>query len=344
MASQQQRGMSKRTERILWILAGGTGLYFGARAAYKGVRRVLFGKDENPWRKALFYTAVAGTIIAHKYGDEIKESYHNFMNRAQEIVEVRDERSRDKLKNKLDEQYTIVKSLEDGNKIMEDVKRRLEEENTNLRNQTQNLEQKISLYQTDIRERQIRDEERSKYTSQTTSQPATRQQTHISANIKPEQEKKESLGLIERITSPFRRDNTTETRVIQRNEWYIVRPGETLSGIAQKYYGDINMYNELARHNNIRNPSDVAVGTPLRMLPGKQLRTDKNILSGDIPNYVTVRRGESLIDIVNRERLARPNDARKKAQEILEFNNQQLGYRLINMKESRIRESIVYIP
>ncbi len=343
MATQKQ-GLSKKAKIAIGISGTIVGTYILANATYRKARNIVFGKDENPWRKALFYTAVAGTIIAYKYGDEIKESYHNFMDRAKEIVQQRDIGERDKLRNRLEEQYIVTSSLEEAKELMLEGKKKLRKENAELANNNRQLEEKILEQEIQIREQRIREEERSKYISQNNSQQPPMQQTSIATNTRIEREKRESPGLIERLTSPFRRDNATETQVMNRDDWYIVRPGETLSGIAQKYYGDISLFNELARHNNIRNPSDVAVGTPLRMLPGRALKTNENILTSDMPRYITVNRGESLADVVVREGLARPRDARTKAQEILEFNINELGYRPINMRESRIRESIVYTP
>ncbi|AFU64206.1 LysM peptidoglycan-binding domain-containing protein [Salmonella enterica] len=41
---------------------------------------------------------------------------------------------------------------------------------------------------------------------------------------------------------------------------YIVKPGDTLSSIALKLYGDAQQYIKLARFNNIQNPGHIAVG------------------------------------------------------------------------------------
>ncbi len=341
---QQKPEVSKKSKTI--FIATITGLigYIGIKEGYKRTRKALFGDPENPWRKALFYTAVAGTIIAHKYGDEIKESYHNFMDRTETIIEKRTDKRVEKLRNKLEEQYNITKSLEEANELMREGKQQLRTENSNLRNENQNLEQKISVYQTRIREHEIREEERNHLVNYTQRNITKEPRNTPTKQNRTEPKKEESKGILRNITNGitniFTRDNEQETKT---DKWYIVRPGETLSGIAQNFYGDINLFNELARHNNIRNPSDIAVGTPIRMLPGRALKTNDNIQTGTIPSYATVRRGESLADVVVREGLARPNNSRAKAQEILNYNINELGYRPINMRESRIRESVIYL-
>jgi nucleoid-associated protein YgaU len=49
------------------------------------------------------------------------------------------------------------------------------------------------------------------------------------------------------------------------DEWHIVAPGETLSGIAQEYYGDAGKYKDLARANNIMNPDKIRVGQKIQI-------------------------------------------------------------------------------
>lgn len=48
---------------------------------------------------------------------------------------------------------------------------------------------------------------------------------------------------------------------------YTVKPGDTLSQIAHRYYGDMMKYHDLARHNGISNPDRIEVGQQIR-IPG----------------------------------------------------------------------------
>lgn len=48
---------------------------------------------------------------------------------------------------------------------------------------------------------------------------------------------------------------------------HTVKAGDTLSQIAQRYYGDMMRYHELARHNGIKNPDHIEVGQQIR-IPG----------------------------------------------------------------------------
>ncbi|GAA5447398.1 BON domain-containing protein [Deinococcus depolymerans] len=48
---------------------------------------------------------------------------------------------------------------------------------------------------------------------------------------------------------------------------YTVKAGDTLSGIAQKYYGDAMEYKKIAHYNNISNPDLIQVGQKIR-IPG----------------------------------------------------------------------------
>jgi nucleoid-associated protein YgaU len=49
------------------------------------------------------------------------------------------------------------------------------------------------------------------------------------------------------------------------DEWHIVAAGETLSGIAQEYYGDAGKYKDLAHANNIMNPDKIRVGQKIQI-------------------------------------------------------------------------------
>ena len=48
---------------------------------------------------------------------------------------------------------------------------------------------------------------------------------------------------------------------------YTVKPGDSLSAIAQKYYGDAMDYKKIAHYNNISNPDLIQPGQRLR-IPG----------------------------------------------------------------------------
>lgn len=53
----------------------------------------------------------------------------------------------------------------------------------------------------------------------------------------------------------------------EQNYAYKVRPGETMSGLAQRFLGDPLMFYALARYNNITAPSQMEVGQSL-LIPG----------------------------------------------------------------------------
>jgi nucleoid-associated protein YgaU len=49
------------------------------------------------------------------------------------------------------------------------------------------------------------------------------------------------------------------------DEWYVVQAGDTLSGIAQQFYGDASKYKDIARANNISDPDLIKVGQKLQI-------------------------------------------------------------------------------
>ncbi|MBU0686960.1 MAG: LysM peptidoglycan-binding domain-containing protein [Candidatus Margulisbacteria bacterium] len=46
---------------------------------------------------------------------------------------------------------------------------------------------------------------------------------------------------------------------------HTIKRGETLSTIANKYYGNPALYKEIAKFNNIKNPNNIKVGTILKI-------------------------------------------------------------------------------
>ena len=49
------------------------------------------------------------------------------------------------------------------------------------------------------------------------------------------------------------------------DEWHVVEAGDTLTGIALKYYGDADKYKDIARANNIANPDLIRVGQKIQI-------------------------------------------------------------------------------
>lgn len=70
------------------------------------------------------------------------------------------------------------------------------------------------------------------------------------------------------------------------DEQHVVKKGDTLTGISQKYYGTITLYDELARYNDIENPNVIRVGQIINIPDRKYLY--------DIVDYYEVKKGDTL--------------------------------------------------
>jgi hypothetical protein len=105
--------------------------------------------------------------------------------------------------------------------------------------------------------------------------------------------------------------NTTAQRLMQQLDTdprtllagaprpYIVRPGETMSQIAERYLGDALMFYALARYNNIAAPNQLAAGQQL-MIPRRSgvvvqetAALDVAPLEAPAPNAAPQRSGEA---------------------------------------------------
>jgi len=51
--------------------------------------------------------------------------------------------------------------------------------------------------------------------------------------------------------------------VRQGNQTYTVQPGDTLSKISKRFYGDPNKYPQIAKANNLENPDQIKAGQQL---------------------------------------------------------------------------------
>jgi peptidoglycan/xylan/chitin deacetylase (PgdA/CDA1 family) len=57
---------------------------------------------------------------------------------------------------------------------------------------------------------------------------------------------------------------------------YVIQKGDTLSKIAKNFYGDLGLYQRLAKYNGIRNPNLIRVGQTIE-IPSKRELEGKNI-------------------------------------------------------------------
>ena len=66
------------------------------------------------------------------------------------------------------------------------------------------------------------------------------------------------------VTTPARATDTPAQTDVQN---HTVQPGDTLSGICRKYYGDANLYPKLAAYNSIPNPDLIYDGSVIKIPP-----------------------------------------------------------------------------
>ncbi|MCH8343338.1 MAG: LysM peptidoglycan-binding domain-containing protein [Planctomycetes bacterium] len=88
--------------------------------------------------------------------------------------------------------------------------------------------------------------------------------------------------------------------------FHTVRPGESLSSICQRYYGDVLTVTALARYNDISDPNKIRAGRKLRIPKADALaRNDRSNPaassgSADRSRTYTIKRGDSLSVVAQR--------------------------------------------
>ena len=61
--------------------------------------------------------------------------------------------------------------------------------------------------------------------------------------------------------------DSTPTDPLDATQWHVVVPGDTLSKIAEKYYGDASLYPQIfeANRDQLDDPDKIKVGQKLRI-------------------------------------------------------------------------------
>lgn len=66
-----------------------------------------------------------------------------------------------------------------------------------------------------------------------------------------------------KMVDPQFADLKHDIEVRQGNQTYTVQPGDTLSKISKRFYGDPNKYPQIAKANNLENPDQIKTGQQL---------------------------------------------------------------------------------
>lgn len=66
-----------------------------------------------------------------------------------------------------------------------------------------------------------------------------------------------------KMVDPQFADLKHDIEVRQGNQTYTVQPGDTLSKISKRFYGDANKYPKIAKANNLENPDQIKTGQQL---------------------------------------------------------------------------------
>lgn len=155
--------------------------------------------------------------------------------------------------------------------------------------------------------------------------------------------------IVESKTEPVAKQQTQVYATTQQNDfggkdyWVVVREGNTLSGLAQKYFGNGSLYQKIAKMNGISNPADVPLGQPL-ILPSDGLVSTSGLRTDDVPDARKIKRGQSLTDFVWKNYDVKNNsEANNVANTIKEFNK-NYGNNLKDMRFAVQREQVVYLP
>ena len=57
--------------------------------------------------------------------------------------------------------------------------------------------------------------------------------------------------------------NKVNEELLKKEQYYTIKPGDTLFGIAKRFYGDGYMYERISKRNNIENPNLIYAGVTI---------------------------------------------------------------------------------
>lgn len=81
---------------------------------------------------------------------------------------------------------------------------------------------------------------------------------------------------------------------------YLVQPGDTLSAISQKIYGDAVYWSQIYKWNNLTNPDQIYPGDALKYQPNTASKAFDQTYGSVARKSITVKRGDSLSIIAKR--------------------------------------------
>jgi len=87
-------------------------------------------------------------------------------------------------------------------------------------------------------------------------------QLFLKATVVSEASKNRIWDAIKQVDPNFA-DLKHDIEVRQGNQTYTVQPGDTLSKISKRFYGDPNKYPQIAKANNLENPDQIKAGQQL---------------------------------------------------------------------------------
>jgi nucleoid-associated protein YgaU len=87
-------------------------------------------------------------------------------------------------------------------------------------------------------------------------------QLFLKATVVSEASKNRIWDAIKQVDPNFA-DLKHDIEVRQGNQTYTVQPGDTLSKISKRFYGDRNRYPQIAKANNLENPDQIKAGQQL---------------------------------------------------------------------------------
>lgn len=330
--------MSKKKHEFLKAtFALGT---LSALVTYSRIKDFLLGNPPSKVRQVML-TAALGTFLVYQVaGNKIDSYVSNIDSAINNPVRVEKQMLEDSLKTKNNILYSQEDVLKNQKKQIDSLSSLTSALYNGAYKKTNDLEKKLSKL-----------EENNNFLLKTTAELGVKsrdtvtiiKEIHYVEKSEPKEiEKKNSEYKISSAKTLSANPNNKKT-LESSGYWYVVQPRESLSIIAEKFYGSQDLYKAIAEYNGIEKPSLVEAGMPLKM-PKENLKKLNGLRTDAFPKkYLKLNKNTSITEVLKKSLNLSGQYAKLAEEKITEYNLKK-NNKFYDFAHRNLQQVIVYVP
>lgn len=329
--------MSKKHGLLEATIAFGT---LGAFFVYSKLRNLIIGNPPSKIRQAIFTTALGTFLIYQVAGNKIDSYVSHIDSALNNPVRVEKQMLEDSLKTKNNILYNQKDILDNQKKQIDSLSSLTSALYGGTYKKTNELEKKLSEI-----------EKNNNFLLRTTAELGVKSRDTVTIIKEIHYLEKNEPKKTEKNNSEYKISSAKTLQVNHANKktldgsgyWYVVQPGESLSVIADKFYGSQDLYKAIAEYNGIEKPSLMEAGMPLK-LPKENLKKSNGLRMDMFPkNYFILGKNESITDAIKKSLGVSGQYAKLAEEKITEYNLKK-DNKFYDSAHRNLQRVIVYLP